>query len=82
MKIRGPLYLLSAVAWNRGLCFFDHRFVTARVEVSPGWVLGRPHFSNVWSRDLWVELIQPTEVPEADLDNETRERIATHDLMQ
>jgi hypothetical protein len=79
--IRGPLYLVSEFAWNRGLCFIDHRFATAKIEVSPGWFLGRPHFPDVQSRDRWLEQIQPTEVPEAELDDATRERIALHDLM-
>lgn len=81
MTVRGPLCLVSKAAWNRGLCFIDHRFATAKIEISPGWFLGRPRFPDTRSRDRWIKQIRPTEVPEAELDDKTRELIAAHDLM-
>jgi hypothetical protein len=81
MTTRGVLYLMPESTWNVGVPFLEHGTAMAKVEVSPGWILGRPRFSNAWSEAHWLEMTTPTEVNEADLADEIRQRVASNQLM-
>ena len=67
--------------WDESLANLDPAYLTARFEVSPGWVLGHPQWPSTQARNRWLKATQALEVDESELDDATRERIATHDLM-
>lgn len=81
MSIRGGLYLVDETRWNEALANLEQPAILARFVVSPGWVLGRPTWPTVTDRERWLKATHATEIPEGQLDNATRSRIATHDLM-
>jgi len=78
---RGALFLVEQARWNSGLANIDPSRLTARFEVSPGWVLARPFWCSVQDRDRWMETTQPTEVNADELSADVKARLATHELM-
>jgi hypothetical protein len=81
MSIRGELYVVSRARWDQALSHLDPAYVTARFEVSPGWCLARPHWLSVKRRDQWLKAVQPLEVSEEELDESTRVRLGSFELM-
>jgi hypothetical protein len=81
MSIRGNLYILQRVKWDEALANLDLSYVTARFEISPGWILGRAQWPNAEARDHWLKSTQALEVDDFELDDATRERISLHHPM-
>ena len=81
MSIRGGLYIVDKIKWDEALANLEQPAILARFTVSPGRVLGRPTWPTVTDRANWLKATQATEVPAEELDDQTRERIAQHDLM-
>jgi hypothetical protein len=79
--IRGDLYLVSQVAWNRGLCHIEPMYLTAKVRAVPGWLVCRPVWTDAGAQRRWLETVQPTAVTAEDLDTEVRERVLSCELM-
>jgi len=79
--VLGPVYILTRHAWDSALAHVDSDFYCTRFTVSPGWVLGRPAWPDDESRRKWLNSTAAVEVAPADLNNETRDKLAEYDTM-
>ena len=79
--LKDGLYIVGRVKWNQALCYLDSDFFTAKFEVAPGFVLGRPAWPTPEDKRRWLAATGAIEVDPGELNEETKSKLSTFEMM-